>query len=232
MERHAEAMFTYDSNRRIRTVNEPWDGTVPAPRFFLGRPVEGAAVCRFRYDVGEPLREELEKLCAAEGPVRDFPREPEHFERYCSLLRESRFSMGPCFLIPPAEAAAQTAARIPAPAILITRENIARFSCEGFEWLAAEIDCVQPCAGIIREDRIVSLCRSVRISPGAHEAGLETALAFRGRGYASAVTAAWAAAVRSRGSLPLYSTSWENKASQRVAQKSSLLFYGANFSIP
>ena len=48
--------------------------------------------------------------------------------------------------------------------------------------------------------------------------------------HAAAVVAAWAAAVRASGRLPLYSTSWDNVASQGVARKLGLVLYGADLS--
>jgi predicted GNAT family acetyltransferase len=71
----------------------------------------------------------------------------------------------------------------------------------------------------------------VRITHEAHEAGVETLPDFRGRGYATDVVAGWARLVRSLGAVPLYSTSWENAASQAVARKLRLVQYGADFHI-
>jgi hypothetical protein len=77
----------------------------------------------------------------------------------------------------------------------------------------------------------VAVCRSVRITPAAHEAGVETLSAFRGRGYAQDVVAGWARVVQSLGALPFYGTSWENTASQAVAKKWHLVPYGADFHV-
>ena len=60
---------------------------------------------------------------------------------------------------------------------------------------------------------------------------MNTIEAFRGRGFAPAVVAAWAHTVRLEGRIPLYSTSWNNLASQSVARKLSLVLYGADLSI-
>ncbi|MXY71814.1 MAG: GNAT family N-acetyltransferase, partial [Dehalococcoidia bacterium] len=74
-----------------------------------------------------------------------------------------------------------------------------------------------------------SVCGSVRITPEAHEAGVETSANARGRGFAVAVVAAWAQAVRALGAEPLYSTSWDNAASQAVASKLGLIPYASTF---
>ncbi|TDF89183.1 kasugamycin N-acetyltransferase AAC(2')-IIb [Paenibacillus piri] len=224
MELHVESMFTHDRNMRLRTINEPWPGEDPAPRFFLGRTIEGTTLCRFRYDVPEMLVERLEGLCADEPVIQDFRTKPKHFEAYMKLLQSERFTMGPCYLVPDET--------VPTLQIVsITRENMTEFLRSGFEWLISEIDYAQPCIALVRESRAVSICRSVRITSRAHEAGLETLDMFRGRGYAAAVVAGWATAVRKLDGIPLYSTSWENLSSQSVAKKSALSFYGVNFTI-
>jgi predicted GNAT family acetyltransferase len=74
------------------------------------------------------------------------------------------------------------------------------------------------------------MCFSSRTSAYAAEAGVETAPEFRGRGYASAVVTRWAEVVRQSGRRPLYSTSWDNLASQGVAKKLGLILYGEDCS--
>ncbi|MDG0874911.1 kasugamycin N-acetyltransferase AAC(2')-IIb [Paenibacillus thiaminolyticus] len=223
MELHAEAMFTHDRNMRLLTLNEPWPGWPPAPRFFLGRTIEGSALCRIRHDVPEKLAAQLKELCAAEPIIRDFRTKPRHFEAYMSLLHGERFTMGPCYLVPDI---------VPTREIVrITRANSTELLHGGFEWLTSEIDYAQPCIALVRDNRAVSICRSVRIASGAHEAGLETLDNYRGKGYAGAVVAGWAQAVREMDAWPLYSTLGENQSSQRVARKLDLSLYGVNFTI-
>ncbi|GAA3406999.1 kasugamycin N-acetyltransferase AAC(2')-IIb [Paenibacillus hodogayensis] len=223
MNMHVEALFTQDHNMRLHTINEPWPGEAPAPRFFLGRTIDGSALCRFRYDVPEALAGSLETLCADEPILSDFPTRPKHFEAYLNLLQSERFTMGPCYLVPD-----DTVPTI--PVIRISRDNTELLH-GGFESLISEIDYAQPCIALVRDGRAVSVCRSVRITSRAHEAGLETLDGFRGKGYAAAVVAGWAAEVRKIGKFPLYSTSWENLSSQSVARKLALSLYGVNFTI-
>ena len=80
-----------------------------------------------------------------------------------------------------------------------------------------------------RGARAVSVCASVRIHEAMHEAGIETLPSAQRRGYALATTAAWAAAVRDQGAEPIYSTSWHNAASLRVAARLGLEQFGVDY---
>jgi len=227
MNMHAEALFTHDDKMRLRSINEPWPGERPAPRFFLGRTMDGKTICRFRHDIPFPLVEQLESLCRDEPTIRDIHATPKHYESYMSLLHAEQFTMGPCYYVPDtclADASSENT-------VTITKENITKWDYSGFEWLASEIEYAQPCVAIVHHEQIVSLCRSVRISSHAHEAGLETLHDFRGQGYAAHVVASWALAVRRIGAIPLYSTLCDNLSSQRVAAKANLPIYGVNFTI-
>ncbi len=104
----------------------------------------------------------------------------------------------------------------------------------GFPWmlphLMADID-IGPVTAAVVNGNAVSISYCARLSPLGAEAGVETLDAMRGRGYATAAVAVWATAVRRRGLLPLYSTSWENVASQRVAAKVGAVSYGEDWEI-
>ena len=224
VELHLEAMFIHDSNNRLRRINEPWPSNNSAPLFVLGRSVDGVAVCRFRHDVPDKLVEQLKKLCAEELLTSDIYTKPKHFTTYMYLLQAKTFTMGPCWVI--------AEERVPLVTVVgLTRENIAGLLRGNFEELISRIDHIQPCIAVICDGQAVSTCCSVRISPSAHEAGVETREGFRGKGYATAAVAGWAAAVRQLKAVPLYSTLFENVASQNLAKKLALRLYGVNFTI-
>lgn len=69
--------------------------------------------------------------------------------------------------------------------------------------------------------------RTVRRSPHAAEAGLDTHEDHRGKGYALEVTSAWTKATRQQDWLPIYSTSWD----KRVAEKFNVIHYASDFQL-
>ena len=222
---HIQALFTHDANSRLLFVNEPGGGT-PSPRLFLGRTREGN-LWRFRADLPETLVEELEALCVDEPIGKELHTPPRHVESYVRLLETHapvcELSLGPAYHF--------TQYLEPSRPVLAITETNGGALRGGFEELVAELPDWQPFVALVEGSRAVSVCRSVRITPAAHEAGVETLPDFRGQGYAKDVVAGWARFVHSMGALPLYSTSWENTASQAVAKKLQMELYGADFHV-
>jgi RimJ/RimL family protein N-acetyltransferase len=224
MRAHIEALFTHDPRGRIVRVNEP--AGKAAPRFYLGRTVEGRE-WRFRDDVDDELMEALESACRDEPGGEEFLLPPHGATRYETVLAraapiQSKWA-GPAY---------RFAGELPATAgtVVITGENSDLLRPHLPEWLDSVVSG-EPFLASVNAGRAVSVCCSVRTTPAAHEAGVETAQAFRGRGYAAQVVAAWAKAVREIQRIPLYSTSWENRASLRVAEKLGLIRYGTDLHI-
>jgi RimJ/RimL family protein N-acetyltransferase len=225
MAAHVRALFTHDARSRLLSVNEPGGGR-PAPRLFFGQTCQGN-LWRFRADLPETLVEEFEALCRDEPAGDELPLPPRHAAAYVRLLEAHSpvrvQEAGPAYRF----------AEYPEPErppLALTQEDAGALQ-GGFEGLVAELPGWQPFVALVEGGRAVSVCRSVRITAEAHEAGVETLPEFRGRGYARDVTAGWALLVRSLGAFPLYSTSWENAASQAVARKLRLVQYGADFHI-
>jgi hypothetical protein len=222
---HVQALFTHDARSRLLFVNEPGGGA-PAPRLFFGRTRAGN-VWRFRADLPDILMAQLEALCVDEPVGMELHGTPRHVEAYVRLLETHapvhRRWMGPAYHF--------TEYLEPSRPVLAITETNAEMLRGGFEDLVAELPDWQPFLAVVEERRAISVCRSVRITPEAHEAGVETLHDFRGKGYAKDVVAGWARLVQSMGAIPLYSTSWENTASQALAKKLRLVPYGADFHV-
>lgn len=225
MAAHARTLFTSDARSRLLSVNEPGGGP-PAPRLFFGRTRHGN-LWRLRADTPDALVEELEPLCRDEPVCDDLRRPPRHATRYARLLETHapvrEVKAGPAYHFVEYTEPAR-------PPVALTEKDASALR-GGFEDLIAELPGWQPFVALLDGGRAVSVCRSVRITHEAHEAGVETLPDFRGRGYAKDVVAGWAVRVRSLGAAPLYSTSWENNASQSVAGKLRLVQYGADFHL-
>jgi RimJ/RimL family protein N-acetyltransferase len=225
IELQAETLFTHDEAGRICLQN---DGAVPgerAPRFFFGRTRVGHT-WRFRHDLSEALVRRLEELASAEPISSDLRADPACLDQLRAALAScapiQREFAGPAYRFP------DTIGR-PDGVVAITAAN-AEILRENFSDLIETLHILQPCMAIVRDGAAVSVCFSSRLPGRAVEAGVNTSEGFRGRGYAAAATAAWALAVRERGVIPLYSTSWDNLASQGVARRLGLIMYGTDLS--
>ena len=232
---HVEALYTSDANARLLSVNQ-WDGGT-APRFFLGRTVAGN-VWRFRTDLPDELIHEVEKLCHAESSaswVTELSPLPAYHSEFVHILSahqpiENSWA-GPAYWFSTEHS--PTFCNETSPAIQPTQinESNADLLRGGFEDWLADVPHRQPFMAIVEDGRAVSLCASVRITDAAHEPGVETLLAYRQRGHAVNVVSGWAKEVQKVGAIPLYSTSWENHASQNVANRLGLTMFGVDFHI-
>lgn len=223
METRADTLWTYDARGRMVSSNEP--DSRPAPRLFVGR-TRGGHVARFGATVPDEVARELMAIVVRQ-PVNGCMTVPASME---AALREvlerhepvKEWGGGPAYRFP--EAFAQ-----PGDAVEVTEAN-AEVVRATHPWLFREIALWGPCFVVLRDGVAVALCHSSRIGARALEAGVFTLPEHRGRGYAVAVTAAWGAAVRASGRIPLYSTAWENVASQAVARRVGLTLFGADAS--
>jgi len=226
MNLHINTLFCCDPDGRLRCVNEA--GDPPAPRFYRGRTPHGN-VWRFRYDVPAATVEKLEQLCQAEPLTSDLESLPQHYTALRAVLQEQAplkdEYRGPAYWMPED---GQTAANV----VLISETN-ADLLRAAFPWLLAWVgdSSLGPIAAAVAQGSAVSVCFCSRRPAGATEAGVETLTDFRGKGYATAAVAKWAAEVRRLGCLPLYGTSWDNLASQAIARKLKMVLYGEDWSI-
>ena len=224
MKLHVEALFTHDAGGRLLRVNERAGGR--APRFFLGLTRDGC-VARFRNDVDEPLRNELQTAASSLQPDGNTARQPIDPEPYRAIVARvapiEQTWAGPVF-------AFSNAMPITPAVVRVTDQHAECLGGFLDSWIG-DVALCQPMLALLIDGRAVSLCCSARLTERAHEAGVETAASMRGRGYASMVVASWARAVREDGAVPLFSTSWENQASRSVARKLDPVLFGSDLHI-
>jgi RimJ/RimL family protein N-acetyltransferase len=222
-----EALFVHDANSKLLRINEP-DPADPAPRFFMARTASGN-IWRTRYDLPPELSMELERLAADEPVIRDLGqlrRPPYHLAEYKQLLEQhapfSGIDEGPAYYLP----------ELPPPTgtLTITPANVTLLEAH-YPYTRSRYAELAPVVVRVVDGVAVAVCCSARITAQVAEAGVHTVEAYRGRGYAAEIVRGWAAGIRAMGRLPLYSTSWENAASQAIAAKLGAVLYGADFSI-
>jgi hypothetical protein len=183
-------------------TNEPYaPGRRPAPRIYIGRTIDTRLV-----RVAASLSDHDAAL---------LPRLAD--DAITTQLAPTERTSGPCYAFP---ATLTTSPHV--VAITLDSWHVAR---DTYPWLADEVTHCQPCFAIVVDGAAVSLAFTARSTPQAAEVGVDTLAPHRGRGYAAAVTLAWAAAVRASGRVPLYSTSDGNLSSQSVARRCGLVEY-------
>jgi RimJ/RimL family protein N-acetyltransferase len=220
----AAVLFRHNSEGRLVSVNEP-DGA-RAPRFFLGRTAQGSE-WRFRDDLSEVVCRELESLCASEPLGEEYLVAPHGSTAYEQALAQEapvqRVWAGPAYRFP---------AELPAASgtVVVKHTNAEILLPQLAPWLD-DVALGRLIVARVHEGVAVSVCASVRENDVAHEAGVETVAELRGRGFAMQAVAGWAAAIRAMGRIPLYSTSWQNTASQALASKLGLVRYGTDLHI-
>lgn len=212
--------YIHDARGRMVRSNSP--DALPAPRLLLGRTATGN-VYRFGHHLPDAVAERLAAIIARE-PVVTNPRAPlsclaplrAELAAHAPIEREGG---GPVYRFP------ETLP--PAPgAVLVSATAHAEAARDTFPWVLEP--GWQPCFAVVRDGVAVSVCCTSRLGQQAAEAGVQTLPAFRGHGYATSVTAAWGAAIRRHGRTPIYSTAWDNHASQGVARRLGLIMFGAD----
>lgn len=225
MRLHVDAEFTHDAAGDLVSTNEPTAAI--APRFFLGQTALGFVV-RFRCDVAGARRLVLENALAGGALTAtqlERPLDPAPFERI--LAEDSpvlHTSVGLAFRFP------QSLPPVDGTRVLRDAADATILHPLLAAW-APDIESSPPLLAFVVDGQAVAVCASVRITPRAHEAGLETAAPFRRRGYGKVVVAAWSRAVRALGAEPLYSTTWQNDASRAVARALGLIPVGRDLHI-
>ncbi|WP_088265473.1 GNAT family N-acetyltransferase [Bacillus mycoides] len=213
----AEVLFVHNQVGRIKCVNE--NGNLKAPRFFLSRTREGN-ITRYHYKLHGEMISKIEKL------IRECSNHIE-IAKVIKVLNEERtvenIWVGPAFMFP-------NNLHKPTRTIQITEKN-KELLRENFSNLIEQMEWRRPYFAIVKNEKVVSICCSARSTPVAAEASVETLVEFQGNGYGADVVTAWALSIQEEKRIPLYSTSWDNFASQAVARKLELINYGMNLHI-
>lgn len=203
--------FLLDRQGRLLAVNEPH--RPEAPRVFLA--IAGAErLVRVRHNVPEAVAREW-LACAGDDAAL-----AARVAAHQPITNQHR---GPAYVLPPLNAElGQTIFVRSAGDPPLHPELVAR------GWGLTE---PEPYAGVVRDGHIVAVCYSSRDGAEACEAGVETATTYRGQGLGALVVRAWAAAVQRSGRHALYSTSWDNLPSQRIAARLGARQYGENWHL-
>jgi hypothetical protein len=213
----AEVLYVHDHSGRITTINE--SGNQPAPRFFWGQTKMGR-VLRFRSDVPSYVVDEIPQLMELDDTNVALANVIHALKKHEEI---SSIWMGPAYVF-------HENVTYPTDAILVTKENKDCLRA-GFSNLLSQLEFREPCFMVVENNTAVSVCFSARSTGKAVEAGVETLKEYRGNGYAMRVTSSWSQAVRQSQRIPLYSTSWDNHASQSIANRLGLYLYGTDLSI-
>lgn len=203
--------FVLDRHGRLLAVNEPH--RPEAPRVFLA--IAGTdRLVRVRHNVPEAVAREW-LACAGE--------DAELAARVAAHQAITNEHRGPAYILPPQSAD-------PGQTMLVRATGAAPLHPELVSrgWGMTE---AEPYVGVVRDGHIVAVCYSSRDGAEACEAGVETAMTYRGLGLGALAVRAWAAAVQRSGRVALYSTSWDNLPSQRIAARLGAHRYGENWHL-
>jgi RimJ/RimL family protein N-acetyltransferase len=219
-----DVLFTRNAHGRLIATRDA--SPRPAPRVFLGRSAE-RNVWAVHEHVDERTRSKLEQLLSAEPRcvAANVGQEPLCRAHVLELLRPVAIEYrGPAYVLGDDLPRDDRAREITAG------ESSAWL--DAFPWLREEFEAVAPVAIAFEAGEPAAICHSPRgLTTAAAEAGVETIERFRGRGLAAAAVACWARAVQRSGRLALYSTSWDNAASQAIARRLSARLYGEDWHV-
>jgi hypothetical protein len=221
---HLDALYTHDPNGRMLHVNEALGPR--APRLFVGRTRTGYEL-RWRSDVTETTVSAIHDLLDQEPSEEPLPQQPHCGDMIVALLAQEspvvRVWSGPAYRIDVKE--------LPSAPLAVRVTDANADLLRTFPDWRDEVNERQPFVVAVENDAAAALCCSVRITPAAHAAGAETLASARRRGMASQAVAEWARAVDELGAIALYSTWWDNVASQAVARRLGMKLIGVDFHV-
>jgi hypothetical protein len=212
----AETLYVLDEEKRIIRVNERDPNNCPV--LFIGKTHEAA----FTY-----LHRDLPQILVEE--IRQTSVESVNIMNLCNII--DRYKRVKDVWIGPAYGFDDQKISQPVNDIVDIDEANKHLLEKHYGQMIRELEERSPIVAYILDGNAVSLCCSARKSNKAVEASLATAHPYRGKGLAEKVVSVWSMEVSKQGLIPLYSTSWDNLNSQKVAQKLGLVQYGVDFSV-
>ncbi|MGN7411745.1 GNAT family N-acetyltransferase [Paenibacillus sp. SAF-068] len=204
-----------NEQQRLLSINEPGGGQAPA--IFIGLASAGSLIY-YHEQLPPDLMNEL-------GKDFELPLDiPKLIRKVGTYEPVNRVWMGPAYAFP------ETSGEWSRNVQRIGQEQHDLLA-EHFPELTDHLHEKWPVSAYVIGDSAVAVCCSARLSDHGAEASLYTAPGYRGRGYAAQAVKCWQHYVKERGHLPIFSTSWDNLASQQVARKLGLIQFGVDFSI-
>lgn len=217
MKLQVSTLFKMNAKGRIAAINEP--GGSGGPLLFIGKTSRNTQVY-YHEKLTEPAVREVKRNLPGSLEVSELCRV---IEKYHAV---KKVWIGPAYAyigsaLPP----------ILDEQIVVLNEENSHLLQPYFKELEDHVTERAPVVACVKDGHAVSVCCSARMSDRAAEAGLETLASVRGMGLGSQVTAKWIEEVVRSGLVPLYSTSWDNISSQRIAHKLGLHQYGWDFHL-
>lgn len=226
LRQHAHVLFDLDSTGRLVAVNEP-EADAP-PRLFLARG-RSTHELWLRQDVSVATADDSRSIAARIPAWDGSPGSAAELERLGAALGRDD-PIGTVFHGP----AYRFGERVEVAAdadVAVIDDDSAHLLEAHFPYTRSILERRQPVVGAILDGRVVAACWSSRVRPTACEAGVATEGPYRGRGLAPLVVSRWRHEVERDGRVPLYSTEWDNLASQAVAGKLRLIPYADTYSL-
>lgn len=226
MGRRPELLFRCNESGRLLGVNEPYEpDNSSAPLLYICHFGKGL-IYRFRHDLPKEWVDNVHSVLNFQSAMSMDPMNwiESSAQSLASVLKDDhKIDSGPVYYI------RQHSIKV-TNIVSIDKSNCKVLE-KGFQYTKAHICELQPCIAKVVENQAVAICRTVRRSSFALEAGVDTVQGYRKRGYGSEVVTAWANSVWNGGLVPCYSTSWINKASIAVAIKMGMVQIGTEMSV-
>ncbi|WP_233698780.1 GNAT family N-acetyltransferase [Paenibacillus profundus] len=216
MKIQASTLYVLNKENRIIRINERSQTSPPA--IFIGK-TKKSIFTYFRNDISQLTIDEINTYIFDSINIIDL----------CRII--GKYKKVKDIWIGPAYRFNQNEIRNTEEAITVIDGSNKQLLNKHFGGLINELDDRSPIVGYIVNKEAVSVCCSARKTSKAAEASLMTVEQFRGKGLAQKVVYGWSKEIFGQGLIPLYSTSWDNLSSQKVAQKLGLVQYGVDFNI-